>query len=150
MSAALHSLSGVIYNDYIRPRKWFDHNDANANLMMRFIIFIMGTFCAMSGIIVERFESIFQMVTTVAGMCTGAVFGTFTIGMLYPWANSQVINLIQKLFQIKNHRILPFIQIKCLGCFVGDDHKHGIFVHNHCEFSKSKLKNLLRETANEY
>lgn len=94
MSASLHSISGVIYNDYIRPRKWFAHTDPNANLTMRLIIFTMGTFCALCGIIVERFESIFQIVTTVAGMFTGAVFGVFTLGMLYPWANNQVNSFV--------------------------------------------------------
>lgn len=71
ISAALHSLSGVVYNDYIRPRRWFAHTDANANLTMRLIIFLMGTFCAAAGIIVENFQSIFQMITTVGGMSTG-------------------------------------------------------------------------------
>lgn len=43
----------------------------------------------MSGIIVEHFESIFQIVVTVTGMFTGATFGVFTMGMLYPWANKK-------------------------------------------------------------
>lgn len=90
VSAALHSMSGVIYNDYIRKRNWFAHTDSNANLTMRIIIFLIGTFCALSGIIVERFQSIFQVITTVAGMYTTATFGVFTLGMLYPWANRQV------------------------------------------------------------
>lgn len=90
VSAVMHSLSGVIYNDYVRPRKWFSHTDANANLTMRFIIIVIGTFCAAAGIIVENFQSIFQMITTVSGMSTGAVFGAFTLGMLYPWANEKV------------------------------------------------------------
>lgn len=90
VSASLHSLSGVIYNDYIRPRKWFAHTDANANLTMRLIIFAMGTYCAAAGIIVENFQSIFQVINTVAGITTGAIFGAFTMGMCYPWANQKV------------------------------------------------------------
>lgn len=90
ISAALHSLSGVVYNDYIRPKKWFADTDSNANLMMRAIIFLMGTYCALGGFIVEHFSSIYAMVTTVAGISTGAIFGSFTIGMLYPWANQKV------------------------------------------------------------
>lgn len=90
VSAVLHAISGIIYNDYIRPRKWITHSDANANFSMRLIIFILGTFCSLSGFIVERFGSIFQTVTTVCGMATGAIFGVFTMGMLYPWANKQV------------------------------------------------------------
>ncbi|XP_031621567.1 uncharacterized protein LOC116339681 [Contarinia nasturtii] len=89
ISAGLHSISGVIYNDYIRPKKWFAHTDANANLTMGSIIFVLGTFCAASGIVVEQFQSIFQVLSTVAGVSTGAVFGVFTLGMLYPFANKQ-------------------------------------------------------------
>lgn len=96
VSAALHSLSGVFYNDYIRPRKWFAHTDSNANATMRLIIFMTGTFCAIAGVIVENFKSIFQMINTVAGMSTGAIFGAFTLGMLYPWANKTVHKLKKK------------------------------------------------------
>lgn len=128
-------MSGIIYNDYIRPRKWIAHTDANANFSMRLIIFILGTFCSLSGFIVERFESIFQMVTTVAGMTTGAVFGAFTMGMLYPWANKQVqytlvfnylfwlILLIFDAFPMNNNEI---------GCSLWNDHKYGSFMlHYH-------------------
>lgn len=90
MSAISHSISGIVYNDYIRPRKWFTHTDFNANLTMRIIIILLGTICAMAGIIVERFESIFQITMTVSGTFVGATFGAFTLGMLYPWANQKV------------------------------------------------------------
>lgn len=79
VSAVSHSIAGVLYSDYIRPRKWFAHTDFNANLAMRIIILLLGTICAASGIIVERFESIFQISMTVGGMIVGATFGTFTM-----------------------------------------------------------------------
>lgn len=90
VSAALHSVSGVIYSDYIKPRKWFAETDVNINRSMRFTIFLIGTFCAFSGILVENFQSIFQAVNTVAGITAGAKFGVFTMGMFYPWANQKV------------------------------------------------------------
>lgn len=107
ISAVMHSLSGVIYNDCIRPRKWFAHTDANANLTMRFIIFLTGTLCAFGGIIVENFQSIFQVVVTVGGMSTGAAFGAFTLGMLYPWANAKVF-FLSNLFVLEyfNHLLV--------------------------------------------
>lgn len=57
---------------------------------MKIIVFAIGTLAAMGGIIVEQFHSIFQVINTVAGTCVGAVFGVFTLGMLYPWANKTV------------------------------------------------------------
>lgn len=91
VSASLHCISGVIYNDYVQPLKLFRHNDVNANRAMRFIIFAIGSYCAFSGILVEYFSSLFQVINTVAGMTTGAKFGTFTLAMLYPWANQKVM-----------------------------------------------------------
>ncbi|XP_055297867.1 sodium-coupled monocarboxylate transporter 2-like [Sitodiplosis mosellana] len=91
VSASLHSLSGIFYNDYIRPRKWFAHTDGNANLTMRVIIMMIGLFCALSGFIIEHFQSVFQMVVTIVGTGTGAIVGSFSLGMLYPWANKQGI-----------------------------------------------------------
>lgn len=90
VSAGLHAVSGIIYSDYIRPFKFFQHNDVNANRTMRITIFLLGTFCAISAVFIERFHSIFQCMQTVSGIATGAKFGVFTIGMLYPFANQKV------------------------------------------------------------
>lgn len=90
VSANLHSVAGIIYGDYVRPLKMFPPTDFNANLSMRIIIILLGTICAFGGILVENFKSIFQVMTTVAGTTTGAKFGVFTLGMLYPWANQKV------------------------------------------------------------
>lgn len=90
VSAALHAMSGIIYSDYIRPLKLFAHTDANANFSIRICIFLLGTVCAFGGVLIERFQSIFQLMNTVSGVITGAKFGIFTIGMCYPWANQKV------------------------------------------------------------
>ncbi|XP_055303103.1 sodium-coupled monocarboxylate transporter 2-like isoform X2 [Sitodiplosis mosellana] len=87
VSAALHSLSGIFYNDYIRPRKWFVHTDARANFTMRLIVILIGVFCILSGVIVDKFQSVFQMAVTLASMGIGAIFGAFSLGMLYPSSN---------------------------------------------------------------
>lgn len=89
ISAGLHAISGIIYNDYIRPLRLFPNTDANANRAMRITIFALGTFCGFSGILIERFKSVFQVINTVASMTTGTIFGVFTMGILYPWANQK-------------------------------------------------------------
>lgn len=90
VSAGLHATAGVIYGDYVRPLKLFAHTDSNANLSMRMIIFILGTFAAFMGTFIDRFQSIFQVMNTVTGVTIGVKFGVFTLGMLYPWANQKV------------------------------------------------------------
>lgn len=107
VSAISHAISGIVYNDYIRPRKWFAHTDSNANLSMRIIIILLGTICALAGIIVEHFESIFQIVMTVTGIFVGATFGVFTMGMLYPWANSKGV-LVGTIVSVAVMTVLAF------------------------------------------
>ncbi|XP_055327149.1 sodium-coupled monocarboxylate transporter 2-like isoform X2 [Sitodiplosis mosellana] len=87
VSPMLHSLSGILYKDVIRPLKLFPDNDANANLVMRLIIFVVGTYCALSSTMVEQFHSTFQILNAITGMTTGAKIGVFTMGLFWPWTN---------------------------------------------------------------
>lgn len=107
VSAISHSISGILYNDYIRPRKWFAHTDFNANLTMRLIIIWLGTFCALAGVVVEHFESIFQITMTIAGTFFGATFGVFTLGMLYPWANKKGV-LVGTIVSVATIMVITF------------------------------------------
>lgn len=97
ISANLNSMAGIIYSDYIRPLNLFKHNDSSANLSMKLTIVTIGIYCVLSGFIVERVESLFQVINTIAGMTGGAVFGVFSLGMLYPRANHKVS--IRNVFQ---------------------------------------------------
>lgn len=106
VSANMHAMSGIIYSDYIRSLKLFKHNDRNANRSMRITIAVLGMMCAGGSFLVENFRSIFQLMGTIAGTVTGAKFGVFTLGMLYPWANQKVM-----------HRI--FFEPKVEGFFYG-------------------------------
>lgn len=90
ISANLNSLAGIIYSDYIRPLKLFKHSDAAANLTMKLTIVTLGIYCVLSGFFVEQVTSIFQVVNTIVGITGGAVFGVFSLGMLYPRANHKV------------------------------------------------------------
>lgn len=93
VSPILHSMSGILYKDCIRPFKLFTDNDANANLTMRIIIFAIGTYCAASSILVESFHSAFQILNAITSMTTGAKIGVFTLGLFWPWTNINVRSL---------------------------------------------------------
>lgn len=90
ISATLNSLAGIIYSDYIQPLRLFKHSDSTANRSMKLITLAIGIFAVLSGFVVERVASLFQVINTIAGMTYGAVFGVFVLGMLYPRANSKV------------------------------------------------------------
>lgn len=90
VSASLHAVSGIIYNEYVRPLRLFAHTNENAILSIRILIFLLGSICACGTVFFEHLQSIIHAMHTVAAISTGAKFGVFTIGMIYPWANQKV------------------------------------------------------------
>lgn len=60
---------------------------------MKVTIVTIGLYCVLLGFVVEKVKSIFQVVNTIIGMSSGAVFGVFCLGMLYPRANHKVSHL---------------------------------------------------------
>ncbi|XP_053962139.1 sodium-coupled monocarboxylate transporter 1 [Anastrepha ludens] len=90
MSAMLNSLAGVVYFDYIKPRIKKYHTEERANFTMKVIIVAMGCYCVAGGVVVERFDSMLQLVITITGINTGSVVGVFLLGMLVPRTNGKV------------------------------------------------------------
>lgn len=88
LSAHLNSLAGVVYFDYIKP--YIRHTEARANGIMKMVIVIMGAYCILGGVMVQRFKSILQTMWTVQGINTGAVVGVFLLGMFVPRVNGKV------------------------------------------------------------
>lgn len=122
----LHSLSGILYKDCIRPLNLFPDNDANANRAMRLIIFAVGTYCAFSSALVEEFQSAFQVLNAVTSMTTGAKVGVFTMGLFWPWTNINVnstefseqnLDYLEILFNSENESIRFFCSIRMFHVF---------------------------------
>lgn len=62
MSASLNSLSGIIYEDWVRPFNFFKHSDRASNLSMKTIVVVLGLYCVAMGLVVDQFQNILQMV----------------------------------------------------------------------------------------
>lgn len=87
MSASMHSLAGIVYFDYIKPR--IKHTEKRANFIMKILVFFTGVYCILAGAVVEKFTSILQMVYSIGGVTFGAVFGVFLMGMFVPKAHGK-------------------------------------------------------------
>lgn len=87
MSANLNSLSGILYEDYVR--KWVKHTEIKANRIMKLIVIVTGIYCVLMGFFVENFSSILQMVMTVSSVGVGTTMGVFVLGVAWPWANKR-------------------------------------------------------------
>lgn len=90
IASAMHTMSGIIYFDIIRSHALFTHNNARAIYAMRVIIILIGAYCALSSMLVQRFYEAFKALNVIANMTMGAKVGVFTVGIFYPYVNIQV------------------------------------------------------------
>ncbi|GAB0088916.1 sodium-coupled monocarboxylate transporter 2 [Sergentomyia squamirostris] len=89
ISASFNSLSGVIYEDYLRKLPGFQHSEPRANFFMKTIVVLSGVYCVAAGVIVHKFGSILEMILTIPSLSSGAILGVFLMGMVNPWANEK-------------------------------------------------------------
>lgn len=91
VASAMHTMAGIIYFDIIRSHKFLTHNNVRANYALRVIILVIGTYCALSSLLVQRFYATFKTLNAIANMTMGAKVGVFTVGLFYPFVNIQVV-----------------------------------------------------------
>ncbi|XP_001358854.3 sodium-coupled monocarboxylate transporter 2 [Drosophila pseudoobscura] len=87
LSASINSLGGVVYFDYIKPH--IRHTEHKANVIMKLFVFFCGIYCVLGGIIVEKFNSILQVLYSIGGVSFGATCAVFMLGMLVPRAHGR-------------------------------------------------------------
>lgn len=90
MSAGLNTLSGVIYEDFIKPFMPKNTTDKRASDIMKCIVVVIGVISTALVFVVEHLGSILPLSVSFGGMVNGPLLGMFTLGMLVPFANSKV------------------------------------------------------------
>lgn len=98
VASAMHTMSGIIYFDVIGPHRFLSGNNVRANYALRVIILLIGTYCAFSSWLVQRFYAVFKALNVVANMTMGAKVGVFTVGLFYPFVNIQVFIFAKNVF----------------------------------------------------
>ncbi|XP_018360380.1 PREDICTED: sodium-coupled monocarboxylate transporter 1-like isoform X1 [Trachymyrmex cornetzi] len=90
MSASLNTVSGTIYEDFIKP--WIPDSpkkEVTAANIMKGIVGIAGTISVGLVFLVERLGPVFQIAVSTRGITDGPSLGLFVLGMLVPWANAK-------------------------------------------------------------
>lgn len=90
MSTGLNSMTGVIYEDLIKPRVQVPLTEGKASLIMKIIVFIVGCICVGAVFIVEKLGMLIQAATSMSSITAGPLLGLFTLGMFFPTANETV------------------------------------------------------------
>ncbi|KYN10745.1 Sodium-coupled monocarboxylate transporter 1 [Trachymyrmex cornetzi] len=88
MSTGLNSMSGVIYEDMIKPCLRKPISNVGASRIMKAIVVIIGAICVGLVFMVEKLSGLIQAGKSLSGITAGPLLGMFSLGMLFPMANS--------------------------------------------------------------
>ncbi|OXU24946.1 hypothetical protein TSAR_015669 [Trichomalopsis sarcophagae] len=88
MSTGLNSMSGVIYEDMIKPCLKKPMSDVAASRVMKLTVVVIGVVCVALVLLVEKLSGLIQAGKSLSGITAGPLLGIFTLGMFFPFANS--------------------------------------------------------------
>lgn len=93
MSTQLNTLSGIIYQDFLRKRMPDGTSDERASTVMKCVVIVSGLLCLTLVFFVEKLGGILQLSITLGGVTNGPLLGLFTVGMLFPYVNAEVLRM---------------------------------------------------------
>ncbi|KYB27604.1 Putative sodium-dependent multivitamin transporter-like Protein [Tribolium castaneum] len=89
MSTGLNSMTGVIFEDLIKPRIKKPLSEARASFLMKVIVVIIGSICVALVFVVEKMGALIQATGSLSAITAGPLLGIFSLGMFFPNANPQ-------------------------------------------------------------
>ena len=90
MSANLNALSGVIYKDIVYFFLKKQLSDKSSSGILKVIVLAVGTLCTCLVFTIGLLGEIFSISLLLLGLAEGPLLGLFTLGILFPQANSKV------------------------------------------------------------
>ncbi|CAG9768944.1 unnamed protein product [Ceutorhynchus assimilis] len=89
MSTGLNSMTGVIFEDLIKPKLKKPLTEAQASLLMKVIVVIIGTVCVGLVFVVEKLGTLIQAAGSIGAITAGPLMGVFALGMFFPCTTPQ-------------------------------------------------------------
>lgn len=89
MSTGLNSMTGVMFQDLIKPTLSKPLTEGQASFLMKVIVMIVGTICVGLVFLVEKMGALIQAAGSLGAITAGPLLGIFTLGMFFPFANPQ-------------------------------------------------------------
>ncbi|XP_065172488.1 sodium-coupled monocarboxylate transporter 1-like [Atheta coriaria] len=87
MSTGLNSMTGVIFEDLIKPNVKKPLTEERASFLMKVIVVIIGSICVGLVFLVEKMGALIQAAGSMGAITAGPLLGIFTLGMFVPFAN---------------------------------------------------------------
>ncbi|KAJ8940059.1 hypothetical protein NQ314_010893, partial [Rhamnusium bicolor] len=90
MSTGLNSMTGVIFEDLIKPRMKKPLTESQASFLMKVIVVIIGSICVGLVFVVEKMgAALIQASGSLGAITAGPLLGIFSLGIFFPQANPQ-------------------------------------------------------------
>ena len=92
MSSNLNALAGVLYKDvvcFILKKQPSDFHNSGSGIL-KVTVLVVGALCTCLVFAVERLGEVFSINFLISGLTQGPLLGIFTLGILFPKANSKV------------------------------------------------------------
>ena len=90
MSSNLNALSGVIYKDIVYFFLKKNLSDKSGSGTLKVIVLVVGTLCTCLVFTIGLLGEIISISLLVSALTQGPLLGLFTLGILFPKANSKV------------------------------------------------------------
>lgn len=87
MSTNLNTAGGVLYKDFVVMALPLNVSELKASWIIKGLVFLIGLITMMLAFYVDRLGNILPLVVSFTGVTTGAMLGTFTLGLLFRRAN---------------------------------------------------------------
>ncbi|XP_034256929.1 sodium-coupled monocarboxylate transporter 1-like isoform X2 [Thrips palmi] len=87
MSTSLNSMTGVIWEDLVRPHLKKPVSEQRASQILKLLVVLIGGVCVGLVFLVERMGvTLVQGSKMLSGITAGTLLGVFSLGMFFPWA----------------------------------------------------------------
>ncbi|ESP04002.1 hypothetical protein LOTGIDRAFT_156605 [Lottia gigantea] len=89
ISSGLNALAAVFLQDILRPYFLPDIREHRATFLSKVTAFVFGVICLGLTWVASQMGGILQAALSLFGMLGAPMMGLFTLGMLFPWANTK-------------------------------------------------------------
>ncbi|KAL0102302.1 hypothetical protein PUN28_018672 [Cardiocondyla obscurior] len=89
LSVGFNSTSVVILEDFVKGCFKMKPNDRCSTIFVKTLVILFGLLALCLLFLIERLGGVLAVTNSLAAIAAGTSFGVFTLGILFPWANSK-------------------------------------------------------------
>ncbi|TGZ50822.1 sodium-coupled monocarboxylate transporter 1-like [Temnothorax curvispinosus] len=89
LSVGFNSTSVVILEDFVKGCFKMKPNDRCSTIFVKTLVVLFGLLAMCLLFLIEKLGGVLAVTNSLAAIAAGTSFGVFTLGILFPWANSK-------------------------------------------------------------